>query len=226
VKFTKRAGVTNGRPYHTYREMTREDFRRFCAYCFRFEDEVGGSGHFDQDHFEPNAANDGARERDYSNLYWCCKECNGKQNKGDRWPTAAERTRGEVFCDSCDHDPEERDYANQSDHSLRPITPAGGYTIRVLRLNERSSLRELRATRRKVQAEYHAMLKLIQRLVERAQKHPKYESDSRLRSVVEQIRPTLAAHERFVETKPFVLTAVPEPFDSVAIDALVTEVQP
>ncbi|RJP33959.1 MAG: hypothetical protein C4547_11515 [Phycisphaerales bacterium] len=195
-----------------------------CAYCFRHEAEVGGQGHFDQDHFEPRSVNNGARERVCLNLYWCCKDCNSKQNKGSEWPSIEEQERGEVFCDSCDHDPEIVDYARQSDLSVKALTPAGKYTIRILRLNERPELRELLTNRRRIQGVYRAVLRLLRRLVERAETcEAVREGDSTRQLAVAELRTTIVAFEQFVEADPFVLKDVPESVDATPPSELLPE---
>lgn len=220
MKFTRRTGVEDGRAYSTYREMTREDFQRFCAYCFRHEGELGGPGHFDQDHFEPKSVNGGAKERVFLNLYWCCKDCNSRQNKGFNWPTAAEVSRGECFCDSCDHDPEGVDYGREPDFSLRPLTASGRYTIRILRLNDRPELQVLFRDRDHVRRSYQQMLNLLRCLIERAEQNEKLTSDSTLGHAIEAIRSVIREYESFVNADPFVLTSVPEPVDEGVIAKL------
>lgn len=220
MKFTRQSGVPDGRPYSTYRELTRRDFRRFCAYCFRHEGELGGPGHFDQDHFEPKSVNDGAKARVFLNLYWCCKDCNSKQNKGSNWPSQLEQARGECFCDSCHHDPEDTDYERQSDFLLRATSAAGGYTIRVLRLNERAELLRLLRDRARFRAEYSTMLALLKRLIDRAERDPDFTQRPLLRDAVAALRPTITAYEQFVNADPFILVDPPERPDPMAFHSL------
>lgn len=214
MKFDRRNGVADGSPYQTYREMTREDFRRFCAYCFRHEGELGGPGHFDQDHFEPKSVNNGAKERVFLNLYWCCKDCNSRQNKGSTWPNAGELSRGECFCDPCHHDPDGTDYAREADLSLRAMTTSGGYTIRILRLNERTELRSLLSDRDRVRREYQQTLGLLRHLIQRAEQNGTIAAGSPIGSAIEAVRRVIPAYEQFVNADPFVLTSVPEPVDA------------
>lgn len=209
MKFTKQPGIQSGRPYRVYRQSTRQDFRRFCAYCFRHEDEAGGEAHFEQDHFEPKTVNRD-RERDYYNLYWSCRECNGKQNKGENWPDAAQRAREEVFCDCCDHDPETDDY-RLTGEQLEAITPAGTYTIDVLRLNERDSLRVIRKHRANVRQMYTERLSEYDVLLEAAKQDSRYESDVLFKRSAAAIEEVVASFRAFVDVAPFVLTDIPDP---------------
>lgn len=199
---------------------TRADFRCFCAYCFRHEDELGGQGHFDQDHFEPKSVNNGAKERVFLNLYWCCKDCNSRQNKGSTWPSAGQLLLGECFCDPCHHDPEVVDYSRQEDMSLLAKTASGGYTIRILRLNERSELRKLLIDRDRVRREYQQRLEQLRSQIRRADQIGLAATNSTIGAVVEVVRRAIPDYEQFVNADPFVLTSFPEPIDTKALTDL------
>lgn len=213
MKFSKRPNVAP-RAYRNFREWTREDFRCFCAYCFRHEDEVGGLAHFDQDHFEPKAgifANP-SRTNDYYNLYWCCKECNSPQNKGSQWPDPAARSRGEGFCDPCVRDPELFDYQSEADFSLTPITPQGRYTIRVLRLNERPTVRKLRRERANCRSQYAEVLNTGCVLTRKLREHPRYKADPAFKETIDRSDAALLAIRKFVERTPFTISDIPPSF--------------
>jgi hypothetical protein len=70
---------------------------------------------------------------EYTNLYWCCRECN--ENKGDSWPTPVQIARGKRFLDPCqsedDHDLHIRILPTGD---LEPLSLAGEYTIERLKL--------------------------------------------------------------------------------------------
>lgn len=223
MKFTRRPGVVDGRPYRTYRELTREDFRRHCAYCFRHEAEVGGAALFDQDHFQPNVVDHGAKERIYTNLYWCCKECNAPQNKGQNWPSRDELARGEFFCDSCSYDPVGVDYEDTAGNGLRPLTAAGVYTIRVLRLNDRSSLVELRDRKRRIQDQYRANIELYKLILARAKVHPQYVTSVKMRELCTAVERAIASIQSFIDADPFVLRQPPPPTDVVPLTSMIID---
>jgi len=65
MKFERTPPPKQYKHWRYYRRYTREDFRRFCAYCFRHEDEIGGPEHFVQDHFEPRSKNPSRARRRY-----------------------------------------------------------------------------------------------------------------------------------------------------------------
>lgn len=212
MKFTKRTGV-QPKPYAQFRRWTRHDFKGFCAYCYRHDTEAGGMPHFDQDHFEPNAANGGAKRNDYYNLYWSCKECNARENKGSNWPSAEEQARGERFCDPCQHDPEVVDFQRGGNCEWKPLTPAGEYTARILRLNERTSLRENCEARKRFKGEYTTNLLMLRHLVRGLDELQKTNPDDALQAMAQQLQGTISSYETYLAQSPFVYMNPPPPPD-------------
>jgi hypothetical protein len=131
--------------YRRYRLLLRSDFRFRCAYCLRPEYFLGGEAGCCIDHHRPVGGSHGGPDliNEYSNLYWCCRECN--ENKSDTWPDAELFTLGCRFIDPCnpedDHDLHLRVH---TDGSLEPLTYAGRFTCDTLKL-WREQLRHYRA---------------------------------------------------------------------------------
>ena len=69
----------------------------------------------------------------YSNLFWCCRECN--ENKGDSWPSPEQSSRGQRFLNACNpEDDHDLHWKVQPDGTLDPKTAAGEFTIERLKL--------------------------------------------------------------------------------------------
>ena len=210
MKFERQKPPRKYKHWRSYRKYTREDFQRFCAYCFRHEDEAGGEDAFVQDHFEPRSINPG-RATDYTNLYWCCVGCNAPQNKDAHWPSAAQMRNGEGFCDPCVHDPFGQDYEEKPDGRLRSISQAGDYTIRHIGLNRRRYLVNTRLDRHRVRSAYIRKLGRLRKVVKRWTRVPQgrlSQQETRLRDLANRL---LVEYERFVLREPFVLAEFPPP---------------
>lgn len=152
MRFYRKLPPVKYRDYGRYRQLTRADFVRTCAYCFRDEGELGGEEQFVQDHFEPRRVNP-ARAADYLNLYWCCVGCNAGHNKGSHWPSVSQLRAGMGFCDPCVRSPFIRDYVQEDSGELRATSLAGEYTIRHIGLNRRPALVLSRASRQRKKRE-------------------------------------------------------------------------
>ena len=94
------------------------------------------------------------------------------------------------------------------------MTTSGGYTIRILRLNERTELRSLLSDRDRVRREYQQTLGLLRHLIQRAEQNGTIAAGSPIGSAIEAVRRVIPAYEQFVNADPFVLTSVPEPVDA------------
>jgi hypothetical protein len=96
---------------------------------------AGGFHAFHIDHFRP-AEHFPHLELVYTNLYYSCHWCN--RAKWDTWPSAAEEARGFTFADPCVEDfYKAHARLDASTGELEPLTTAGNYTIREIRLNRR-----------------------------------------------------------------------------------------
>jgi len=208
MKFTRKEPPKSYRDYRRYRPYTRRDFKRICAYCFRHEEEAGGEEAFVQDHFEPRSRPN-VHPADYFNLYWCCGPCNLPQNKGANWPTAEQVGRGEVFCDPCDHDPVGTDYRENEVGRLDQLTPAGEYTIRHIRLNDRRALVNLRVKRRRVRGLYLGQLRLLRQVHDKCRSSVEEWREPEAYAVCRTLDELIDAYEELVKHDPFMLDHVP-----------------
>jgi hypothetical protein len=133
--FYRSQDVKSVRDYTQYRGILRVDFQFRCAYCLTHEYFLGGEAGCTIDHFQPLrglvARPDLAAT--YSNLFWCCRECN--ENKGDSWPVPDQFRRGQHFLNPCNpEDDHDLHWRILPDGTLEPTTPAGEYTIEHLKL--------------------------------------------------------------------------------------------
>lgn len=213
MHFPRRTDIVNGRPYKTYREETRGDFRKFCAYCFQHEDEAGGPGHFELDHFQPNCVENAARKNDFFNLYWSCRCCNSRYCKGTKWPSEAQLALGERFVDCCTYDPEGVDYVQNAEYSLQAITPAGKYTIDAIRLNEREELLRLRRDRDRIRKQYISIAQTIEQHVTKAKLDARFKTDHAFQAAIRALEISLDGVRAFVQANPFVLSRFPDPVE-------------
>lgn len=122
-------------PYKHFREITRLDFRLFCAYCLINEADTSGPEWFDLDHFRPKSRFP-KLAKEFSNHYYCCKRCNGI--KRDLWDKALEE-KGIGFVDLCSSLFEEH-YKVQEDQGWLALSISAQYTIDKLRLDAPSLL--------------------------------------------------------------------------------------
>ncbi len=147
--------------YTQYRSLLRTDFQYRCAYCLRHEFFLGGEAGCCIDHHRPIRGAYAHPEliANYSNLYWCCRECN--EYKGDTWPSVEKIERGFRFIDPCrpkdDHDLHLRILP---DGTLEPLTSAGRYTSDTLRL-WRKQLAHYRAEMARCQREVQEIQALL-----------------------------------------------------------------
>jgi hypothetical protein len=138
--FTRRPTAPNVKgSYHSFRQFVREDFTQQCAYCLLSEILAGGKENFELDHFRPRSLYRHL-QNDYYNIYYSCHPCN--HIKRDAWPSAELEARGITLVDLC-ADEFTQHFQPSDDGVWYGLTPAGAYTIDVLRLN-RKHLLEIR----------------------------------------------------------------------------------
>ena len=121
--------------YLRYRPLLRQDFQNRCAYCLLHEYYLGGESGCCIDHHRPVRGPSGRSDlvATYSNLYWCCRECN--ENKGDTWPSNDDYNSGLRFLDPCQpEDDHNSHWRVREDGSLEAISRTGLYTIERLKL--------------------------------------------------------------------------------------------
>ena len=137
--------------YQKYRPYLRADFLSHCAYCTGHENELGGSDHFDIDHWRPKSKFPSLINI-YRNLYYSCRGCNKRGAKGEHWPNRALIKAGYRFFDPCSENAYvEHMYETKRGH-LKIRTPVGEYSIKRLRLNREGLviLRRNRASMRRL----------------------------------------------------------------------------
>lgn len=222
MRFTREHPHFTTNDLRRYRAYTRRDFQSICAYCFRHEDEAGGQAHFVQDHFEPKHR-PSVDPADYFNLYWCCVECNNQHNKGAKWPTPEQLACGEHFCDPCHHDPVGTDYVEANDWTLTSLTPAGEFTVRHIRLNDRESLRKCREKRALFRSIYQRELGNLHVVLDAWGKKLAEDPSDEAQEKWDSLRALVGAYEFFLARDPFMLS---HPFPPRVPKELTGAIQP
>ncbi len=128
--------------YRKYKPYLQRDFLHSCAYCTMTEAEAQAI-RFTIDHYEPKRSRSDL-ENEYSNLMYCCEECNIR--KGDRSPPAEARAQLiRFFRPDLDYFD---DHFRLNGVRLEGLSPTAEYTIAAIDLN-RAMLRKLRELRRR-----------------------------------------------------------------------------
>jgi hypothetical protein len=92
---------------------------------------------------------------EYSNLYYCCGECN--TYKGDRWPSKSELAADLRFVDVCVE--EWFEHISFDETGIVPLTPPGRFTVEILRLQRP----ELSRRNREIVIKYERFSELLAR---------------------------------------------------------------
>ena len=142
----RRDNAPEGKKYHAYKPLLREDFHQRCGYCG--DHDFFSETFYEIDHFVPKSL-DTNRENDYSNLVYSCRACNN--SKRDKWPTedVTKPNDGKNgWIDPCD-----KGFGAQfdrlTDGSIKPKTELGQWMWKALTLGNpihrlKWSLEELR----------------------------------------------------------------------------------
>lgn len=146
--FARKKKPPDGKRHGWYKDCLRLDFEFRCAYCLIHEADYQSPEDFQVDHFRPQSRFPALASK-YRNLYNACHLCNKTNRKGDRWPSKEEEARGERFVDPCEEDWEGH-VEFVEDGSVRPLTPAGDYSVRTIDLDRD----QLRTHRWKFPGEY------------------------------------------------------------------------
>ena len=148
--FSRRRKPPDGKRHGWYKDCLRLDFQFRCAYCLIHEADNQGPENFQVDHFRPKSKREfKSLEKVYSNLYYACYLCNKPGRKSDNWPSSEEGAKGERFVDPCVEDWEEH-LEFLEDGSVRPLTPAGAFSLRTIGLDRE----QVRRHREKFPHEY------------------------------------------------------------------------
>ena len=132
-----------------------------CEYCGVTESDTGGE--LTIDHHFPQALG-GSDEAE--NLLYCCQRCN--QYKSDYWPTSTE----DLPLWNPRQEPKSVHMLPLADGTIYPLTPVGAFTIQRLRLNRPPLIahrlqRQADAADRRLLAELHEMITLLEQLQQR-----------------------------------------------------------
>jgi uncharacterized protein (TIGR02646 family) len=129
VKVTRRHNYPTYTDYTKYKRLLREDFGYRCCYCGSHESVFGALRNMTIDHFRPKSRFP-ELAAEYSNLYYCCGECN--TYKADRWPSEAQLAADLRFVDVCVE--ELFDHISFDETGIVPLTAPGRFTVETLRL--------------------------------------------------------------------------------------------
>jgi hypothetical protein len=143
MQFVRSRSVPVYSDYKKFRPYLRKDFRERCAYCERPEASLGGVAHCEIDHHRP-AVLFPLLKCEYTNLYYCCRNCNS--SKSNRWPRPEDEAKGRRFSDPCAEDLYSDHAVESSAGILRWKTECGRFTVDAIRLN-REVLTDWRARR-------------------------------------------------------------------------------
>jgi hypothetical protein len=131
--------------YRKYYDLIREDFSECCAYCLIHEILGGGKENYELDHYRPKSLFSHLIN-DFLNIYYSCHVCN--LYKSDSWPSSDLERLGYCFVDPCNDD-FSKHFSESNDGRWLPITNAGRYTEKKIRLN-RVHLIEIRGLLRRI----------------------------------------------------------------------------
>ena len=127
----RRSNAPEGKKYHVYKALLREDFHQRCGYCG--DHDFFSETFYEIDHFVPQKIAE-ERKNDYSNLVYSCRACNN--SKRAKWPTgnAKKPNNGkEGWIDPCDLKYAEQ-FERLSDGSVKSKTVLGLWMWKALTL--------------------------------------------------------------------------------------------
>ena len=132
MKVVRQTDVPRYADYTKYKPLLRKDFYYRCAYCQHHERTIGQVASMSVDHFRPKSLFPHLRV-EYTNLYYCCGECNTYKN--NKWPSQEQLDEGHCFVDVCAH--EWNDHFEVRSNVLTGITSIGRFTAEQVRLDRR-----------------------------------------------------------------------------------------
>lgn len=147
--------------YRAYVPELRYDFWFSCAYCTITEAEACGIT-FEVDHYSPQVGGNLINVNVYSNLMWCCSDCNGLKSNFEFSP--ALQAKGYRFVR-----PDQDcflDHFELNGIQLKPKTEPARFTHRILRL-DRAVLRRIRELREQIYGNSALLVKGLSELKSR-----------------------------------------------------------
>lgn len=117
--------------HRSYKPHLQRQFRRKCVYC-RISDGIKGYEGFGVDHYLPRSKFP-ALSLAWSNLFYACNVCN-------TWKGDSVSVPARFLPNPCEH--RMADHLQYSDGDIETYTPHGEWLKELLRLDERSNLRE------------------------------------------------------------------------------------
>lgn len=116
--------------YQSYKRFLQTEFARICIYC-RQPDSVAPGLVYSVDHFRPKSLPEfAALVCDYSNLYYCCPQCNSRKN--DYWHSGNEPR----FINPCDDTMADHLRFNALTGKVTASSVHGEHMIEMLQLND------------------------------------------------------------------------------------------
>jgi len=136
IRPSRRTTITLRSRYSLYKVDLRQDFISKCGYCDTPDYYSGGTRGFHIDHFAPKSRFSELKNN-YANLVYCCPICN--IGKSDDWPGESAEVcyiDEKGYIDPC-HDDYQTHLARNTDGTILPLTPLGGYIYKNLKMNLR-----------------------------------------------------------------------------------------
>lgn len=137
-KHSRRLSPPRYKRYRSYKGYLQHEFERTCVYC-RQPDSSARNLNFGIDHYRPKSLFPKLAV-DYSNLYYCCGNCNSYKN--DYWPRA-----GEVaLLNPCQWRMSEHIRFEAATGRMTALTPEGRWLEKLLELNDTAAVKFRRTT--------------------------------------------------------------------------------
>jgi hypothetical protein len=120
--------------YQSYKPYLQNEFGRTCVYC-RQPDSNVPYANFGVDHYRPKGLPAFAGlECDYTNLYYCCGNCNSRKN--DDWPD--DEVKGPYVVNPCDYEMAAHLRFDAKSGQVTSRTEHGLHTWDLLQLNDKN----------------------------------------------------------------------------------------
>lgn len=131
TRHTRNLAPRKFKRYQTYKRYLQAEFARVCVYC-RQPDTTAPNLNFGVDHYRPKGIKRfSSLTCDYTNLYYCCSECNSRKN--NYWPQD-EQTGPHVVA-PCEHEMASHLRFDSSNGRVEARSRDGAFTEELLQLN-------------------------------------------------------------------------------------------